>query len=63
MFVAHLKLQNLLLDSLCGKKKQAHLDTGDMTDLQSQQNINLLIHIRVWLVSSGKFRLEYCTIT
>lgn len=49
MFVAHLKLQNLLLDNLWGEKKnQAYLDTGDKTDLQSEQNINLLIHIEVW---------------
>lgn len=44
-------------------KNQARLDTGHMIYLQSKQNITLLIHIRIWPVSSSKSRLEYCIFT
>lgn len=61
IFVAHIKLQNIILDNVWEKKtKQVQLDTGDMTYLQSKQNITLLIHVRICPVSSSKSRLEHC---
>lgn len=61
MFMAHLKTPECAFKQPLGKNTQAHLDTRGTTDLQSQQNINLLIHIRglrIKLASSGKFRLS-----